>query len=340
MALELADWIQEGEKFSAICIACDLTEDTDPVFDEGEQLAILPNWKITLNSEWSSWIGEIHIEEIKDTNLILVSKSTSETPKVLDGENQRHNQASWLQYIGLLLSSSFHSWSAPIRIGGGKVSSKLSLREYARIDPPKASIGTIQPAIDARDLRTAFELGKSLYWHKNNPEPQGSWRINRILRLYEEARQRPEIIDRIHQFSRCIEGLILASPGKTRRQFKSRTELFIGENHHNTMDRIYRIRSDVEHLNEDYLLSPRIRDKLLEIARQEIFISSVARHALTKIVANPILYGHFANREALSKFWELPGEERRAIWGTEFKPLELVNKFYPDIISNSELGIE
>jgi hypothetical protein len=36
----------------------------------------------------------------------------------------------------------------------------------------------------------------------------------------------------LHQYCRCIEGLILPDPGNTKKQFRSRTELFIGPKHH------------------------------------------------------------------------------------------------------------
>ena len=48
-----------------------------------------------------------------------------------------------------------------------------------------------------------------------------------------------EIVDRLHQYSRCIDELILPDAGKTKQQFRSRTELFIGPFHHDLMGEIY-----------------------------------------------------------------------------------------------------
>ena len=45
--------------------------------------------------------------------------------------------------------------------------------------------------------------------------------------------------------ARCIDGLILPDTGKTKQQFKSRTELFIGPRHHELMGDIYDLRSAV-----------------------------------------------------------------------------------------------
>jgi len=61
----------------------------------------------------------------------------------------------------------------------------------------------------------------------------------RVLHLYQETRTTADILERVHQYSRCIDGLILPKIGQTRRQFKSKTELFIGPYHHDLMGEIY-----------------------------------------------------------------------------------------------------
>jgi hypothetical protein len=72
---------------------------------------------------------------------------------------------------------------------------------------------------------------------------------------------------RLHQFCRCIDGLILSEPGQGRNQFKSRTELFVGSRHHSLMGEIYAIRSDVEHLHEHKYLEVFDRPTRLDLAK-------------------------------------------------------------------------
>jgi hypothetical protein len=60
----------------------------------------------------------------------------------------------------------------------------------------------------------------------------------RCLQIYQEARKLFDPMDRIHQFSRCLEGLLATAPGQSKKQFKSRTELFVGPKHHETMGTI------------------------------------------------------------------------------------------------------
>jgi hypothetical protein len=74
----------------------------------------------------------------------------------------------------------------------------------------------------------------------------GAWRIFRALSVYVKARSETQLLDRLHQYRRCIDGLILSELGSGTKQFKSRTELFIGPRHHDLMGELYDLRSDVE----------------------------------------------------------------------------------------------
>lgn len=114
-----------------------------------------------------------------------------------------------------------------------------------------------------------------------------------------EARTTGDILERIHQDSRCIDGLILPKPGKTTQQFKSRSELFIGPGHHDTMGEIYDVRSAVEHLHENRYLETFDRQLRLELLKKEAIIEYIARTALAQIVVNSSLWPHFSNTPAL-----------------------------------------
>ena len=104
--------------------------------------------------------------------------------------------------------------------------------------------------------------------------------------VYTEARTNREIVDRLHQYSRCIDGLILPDAGKTKQQFRSRTELFIGSGHHDLMGEIYDVRSAVEHLHENRYLEGFDRATRLDLLKKEAIIEHVSRTALARIIGN------------------------------------------------------
>lgn len=93
------------------------------------------------------------------------------------------------------------------------------------------------------EIERAARLAGSLNSLNSAPLSGGHWRLFRTLALYVEARTISDNLERLHQYCRCIEGLILPRAGDTKRQFKSRTELFIGPRHHKLMDAMYEARN-------------------------------------------------------------------------------------------------
>lgn len=139
---------------------------------------------------------------------------------------------------------------------------------FSRIDPIKFKVGCFDTACA---LDTA-------------PLNGGHWRFFRTLSLHTEARTIADILDRLHQYCRCIEGLILPKPGKTERQFKSRTELFIGSLHHDMIGEICDVRSAVEHPHENRYLESFDRQIRLDLLKKEAITEHIARSAIARIV--------------------------------------------------------
>ena len=153
-----------------------------------------------------------------------------------------------------------------------------------------------------------------------------------------EARTTADILDRLHQYCRCIDGLILPNAGETKRQFKSRTELFIGPHHHDMMGEMYDVRSAVEHLHENRYLEGFDRETRLDLLRKEAIAEHIARTALARIVGDSNLWPSFANTSALGKFWTLGEAERRQIWGDPIDPADAIADFDPQFIHDGLLG--
>ncbi len=158
------------------------------------------------------------------------------------------------------------------------------------------------------------------------------------MSIYLDARADTDIPNRIHQFTRCIEGLIVPDPGKTRKQFVSRTELFIGPRYHRLMGDIYDARSHFEHLHEDRYLKQFDRQTRIRLAELEAVSEWIARTCLTRILLKPVLRGYFSNVDGLNQFWTKPEEERRAIWGEPVDPRAMLDGFDLERIRDEELG--
>lgn len=144
-------------------------------------------------------------------------------------------------------------------------------------------------------------------------------------------------MDRLHQYCLCIDGLIVPDIGNTKRQFKSRTELFIGPRYHDMMGETYDVRSDVEHLHENKHLDVFDRTARLELVKKLEMMEFIVRSALVRILVEPILWPHFANTAALRSFWALEEKQRRALWGGAINPNDALADFDPRYISDAQL---
>jgi hypothetical protein len=167
--------------------------------------------------------------------------------------------------------------------------------------------------------------------------PGDSWRLFRVLHLYLQARTIRDNMDRLHQYCRCIEGLIVSEPGQGRSRFKRRTELFIGPRHYTLMGETYDVRSDVEHLHENKHLEVFDRTARLGLVKKLEIMEYIARSALVRILLTVKLWAHFANTDALKAFWALSKDYQRTLWEAPIDPNAAIAEFDPRYISNADL---
>jgi hypothetical protein len=258
-------------------------------------------------------------------------------PQVLDADNQTLEARVGDLFTGLTLAAQFTAFRDPFHATGAREDGELMVRQFGVLGRPLGCIVRTYLPISAGSLRQAADIGASLEMFQGPWKPK-HWRLLRCLSIYRDARVNRDILDRIHQFARCIEGLILPREGETRKQFKSRTELFIGPSHHDLMDALYRLRSDVEHLHENKHLEQFDRRVRLELAKMEAISEWIARSCLARILLDPDLVGRFGSEDALGTFWGLPLADRQAIWGDPIDPCAPLHGFEFNHVSDEELG--
>ena len=97
----------------------------------------------------------------------------------------------------------------------------------------------------------AAQLGGQIEAIGTAPLKGGHWQLFRTLGIYRTRGRFRTFLAGFTNTPAASDGLILPDTGKTKQQFKSRTELFIGPSHHELMGDIYDVRSAVEHLHEN-----------------------------------------------------------------------------------------
>jgi len=332
-----ASWIDDGEKYAVIALAVKL-DDPVPLQQMTPHHWAFADARFDMPTHWREWLGTIRTEEVENSDLFLLSKVRSQAPEIVDGETAELKRRAGHFYAGLLLASPFAPAHKPVMLAGYRQNGEINVRSQDDFEPIIPSIVRHYPAVTFVELELAAKIASKIAIVETAPLNGGRWRLFRIFDLYLKARAIPQNMDRLHQYCRCIDGLIVSKQGEARKQFKSRTELFIGPRHHDMMGETYDVRSDVEHLYENKHLEVFDRTARLELLKKLEMMEYIARTALVRIVPEPKLWPHFANTSALQAFWELDDQQRRALWGTPINPTDVLADFDPRDVSDAQLG--
>jgi hypothetical protein len=330
-------WIADGEKYALLCLSVK-TEGHIPNDIIAPDLWVITDTQFKFPTQWKEWLGTIRSQEVERSNLFLLSKVKSQQLGDLDAENTALQHNVILFYAGLLLASRFSTSYEPAMLTGSRRDGEVDVRQKNDFHIPVPCISRRYPGLTATDIETGARFAGKIAQIEKSFHGSGDWRFLRVLRLYQETRTTSDILERVHQYSRCIDGLILPKIGETKRQFKSRTELFIGPKHHDLMGDIYDVRSDVEHLHENRYLGTFDRQVRLELLKKEIIVEHIARTSIAFIIENPALWQHFENTTSLEAFWMLPAVDRKAIWGEPIDPKIPLADFNPQFITDVDLG--
>ena len=152
-------------------------------------------------------------------------------------------------------------------------------------------------------------------------------RVMRGLNILIDGIQHRNGQDRLHQFVRALEALILPDIGSTERQFAHRCQTFAvaGDNTRDLLLEAFAMRSDTEHVHPwdravQHYPADRREDVCWQRTRQ---IERLACDAYSRLLGDAALREHFRTDEAIVAFWKMRDDQRRALWG---KPLDITRE--------------
>jgi hypothetical protein len=313
VVLASAHQIEDGEKYALVALSqlpFDFRDLPDGM-EVGTGLWIAPRLPFTLEQHWREWIGSVRTEHLMQAQLILVSKNPSTAPGNFDGENERLMRLVDRFYQGLQLASPLWVTGDVVRLTGAKRAGVVDVRQMSNLTPPGSiHYGKIDP-FGVEALRLAAVFAPIL----DGLLPGKYLRLCRVLNAYFSGVAENDVRERLHQFCRCVEGLILAKAGQTTRQFKSRTELFIGPSHQDVMGSLYENRSAVEHMNDPVVVASSDRGRYSAVLELALIAEAIARHCLSNILLKPDVLDQYVDEESLGEFWSHNETHRRSLWG-------------------------
>jgi hypothetical protein len=308
--------ILSGEKFSIVAIPGAVRESSDTQFPLhlADDLWAVTKLPVSLAEHWKEWIGSIRAGDIERASLLLVAKRRSESPRVQDGDTKALDRRIRHLYWGALAVAPLVCSKAPTLVLGGCHDESCDVHQVALLAQPYYTMGTDTVPVSQEWLVESAAIADAL-----DKMPVGSFkRINRAFNAFFTAITTNDVAERLHQFARCVDGFI---QGGTANRFASRTELFVGTGHRERMGDIYKLRSQIEHLNDlDPSLPGRTdRDRRIAFFKSLLVVENVARHCVRRFLADQRLWPHFVDQASIKAFWEDGRESvRTSEWGSLF----------------------
>jgi hypothetical protein len=140
------DWLADGEKYALIGLEVKI-EDTIPFHELAPGFWAWTDQKFDVPAHWREWLGSVRADQIEHCNLALLSKMHSQTPDVLDGDNQLLQVRAWGMYVGLLLSSTFTPSHPPTFLSGARRDGEIDVRQESKFEIPSLNVFRHYPPV-------------------------------------------------------------------------------------------------------------------------------------------------------------------------------------------------
>ncbi|HLG37911.1 MAG TPA: hypothetical protein VI338_07230, partial [Nitrososphaera sp.] len=177
-------------------------------------------------------------------------------------------------------------------------------------EPTPVTLDRLEEAVRFRSVLPAIYSGKEDFK-----------RLARGLNVLMDGLKQGLGQERIHQFVRSLEALILPDPGNTKKQFVCRCQTFAKASPaaENILKNAFDMRSDTEHLHDwdralqSYPEADRDWVALQRTRQMERLVS----FAYSQILGNHIIRAHFKDESTQGNFWRQDDASRKVMWGKQ-----------------------
>jgi hypothetical protein len=285
---------------------------------------VMPGIPVTDLGIWKEWIGTIRMEQLQRANLVLFVQEASDNPDIVNDAHQRLANRLHQLFCLMHLRSGIEYESADLLCGslehGGpeirqirKIPTFYKTKGYRRAAVTK---DWLEDAILHRDGMMTMETYKGEFR-----------RTMRGLNALLNGLQQQHGQDRLHQFVRALEALILPAKGNTTHDFLHRCQTFARacSDTRTLLLEAYSMRSDTEHMHhwdeamQDYPADQR-DDVCCQRTRQ---IEHLTCDAYSRLLHGAALRDHFRTDDTTRAFWQMRDDQRRTLWGT---PLDITQE--------------
>jgi hypothetical protein len=320
-ACMLTDFIEDKSKFSLIAVKdayTDFPNSEDFITELSDGTRVLSKVPLEIDKGWQKWIGSLRYEEFEKANLVFVYSEKSDNPEILDATHNRLSNK-LIQLFNILQLDDVLEYQVSNLIIGSYYDNRFEIRQMAKLPQFFWSKGySPQPLVQNR-IERAILLREGL--NQIDSIADSFDRVIRGWNILIDGLQKNSGEERIHQFVRSLEALILPDVGKTKKQFIHRCQTFTSSNPDNSkiLKEAFELRSMCEHLND---WKP-VLDSYPEDTREKIAylrtrqMEKLACFVYSKILENVLVRTNFITENAMQAFWKMQEEKRIEIWGDQ-----------------------
>ena len=309
------------EKFAFVAIEnvyTDFPNDKEYKHRLSDGTLICARVPVTIDAHWKQWIGTIRLERLERSNLIMIVSEGSVNPQLLDEHHQKLKKR-LSQTFYLLQLSGVLEYDGANLLCGSFFDGKSEIRQMSEFPFFYQTKGYSRTPITISRLEKAVRQRKVL--EAIDSSPNDFKRLKWGWRVVADGLQKELGEERIHQFVRSLEALILPQIGNTKRQFTHRCQTFAKANPQakQFLEEAFELRSMAEHLNnwEQALRSyPKDVREIVALHRTHQ-IEQLATFAYSHILESDTIRNYFVSEAKQKEFWKLRDDVRKSVWGTE-----------------------
>ena len=315
---------QERSKFALMTVN-GYTDLSTSVFQLCDGTWIMPGMPVPDIGIWEKRLGSIRLERLGRANLVLLVEEPSDNPEILDDVHQRLSGDLCLLFSMLHLRVGSEMGSADL-LCGSSVNWVPKIRQMSQMPNFHQSQGYKRAPITQAWLEDGLVL-RAGFAETDADKTQFRRIIRGLITLFKGLKEKPGQ-DRLHQFVRSLEALVLPVIGKTRKHFVRRCQTFARAGHDtcDLLSEAFDMRSDTEHLHpwDKAVENKYPPDKRADVCWQRTRqIEHLACDAYSRLLRDPALRKHFRTDDTIAAFWKLPDGQRRGLWDT---PLDIAQE--------------
>ena len=315
---------QTKSKFAMLTVNNVYTDLPAAAFQLSDGTWVMPAVPVPDLGIWKEWIGSIRMERLGRANLVLFLEEPSDNPEILDAVHQRLDKDLSLLFYMLHLRSGIEVADGADLVCGSSINGVPGIRQMSQMPAFHQSKGWKRAPITTTWLEDGISLRAGV-----TAMDADKTQFRRVIRglntLFNGLKETGQ--DRLHQFVRALEALILPDIGRTEKQFVHRCQTFAraGDDTHALLVEAFAMRSDTEHLNPwDEAVQRYPADQRDDVCwHRTRQIEHLACDAYSRLLRDAALRDHFRTEAAMAAFWKLPDDQRRALWG---KPLDIAQE--------------